>query len=135
MGMHDFISADDFEREDYRDFAEYVSDTDKSGCAAALEELERLVNSMGHVDRCDRFIQFSLANVIADVAEWTRRTVSGSDGTSPRRMSEELKHYEGSRLMFWYLGAFVPSAFLLEDIARSYMPTALYIGGILDYKA
>nr|DAG36498.1 MAG TPA: hypothetical protein [Caudoviricetes sp.] len=37
--------------------------------------------------------------------------------------------------MFWYLGAFIPSAFLLEDIARSYMPTALYIGGILDYKA
>lgn len=41
----------------------------------------------------------------------------------------------GSRLMFWYLGAFIPSAFLLEDISRSYMPTALYIGGILDYKA
>lgn len=135
IGLHDFISAENFEHDDIKDFAEYVSDTNESGRAAALGELERLVARIGHVNRADSFIQFSLANVIADFAEWTRMITSGSDGISPRQLSEALKHYEGSRLMFWYLGAFIPSAFLLEDISRSYMPTALYIGGILDYKA
>ena len=133
IGEHNFITASDFEYSDFNDFAAYVLDVNESGYAAALEELERLVSRIGHVNRRDGFIQFGLANVIADYADWTRMVTSGSEGISARRLSEDLKYYEGSRMMFWYLGAFVPSAFLIEDIARSYAPTALHIGGILDY--
>ena len=129
---HDFITAGDFEYSDFNDFAAYVLDVNESGYTAALEELERLVSHIGHVNRRDRFIQFSLANVVTELNEWTRLMLS-SGSVGPRRLSEDLKYYEGSRLMFWYLGEFVPSAFLIEDIARSYVPTALHIGGILDY--
>lgn len=134
IGLHDFISADDFEHGDISDFAEYVSDTDESGRAEALGELERLAAHIGHVNRAGNFIQFSLADVIAKLSEWTRLMASG-DSISLRLLSEDLKYYEGSRIMFWYLGAFIPPAFLLEDISRSHTPTALYIGGILDYKS